>query len=309
MESNFFTWKSQRNERKWAVVFFFCILLILVLSSCQVQQRYHQRGWHFERNTYNALQRGEKASKPSTLRHHLPPLFFDDSSEEMHISQRLINAGKLQKWVYRDTSIHHDLTKQLRTMTVVGDTFTMHGKLVAANENGIFLFNPHDPLFWVSKKPYGKTQTAIRDKVLFVPYTDIQEIKKGGTLASKLERVLNGLFWFWFSLGAALGGFWSIGVFGNSPFILGNTLEAIIGFFVLIAYLATLVLTVVLSLILTPILFLLQLPVARLKGRYWAINKRRENGLSFLAFIKSHHDRYRLYRRDIEAFQPDEESN
>lgn len=72
----------------------------------------------------------------------------------------------------------------------------------------------------------------------------------------------------------------------------------------LIAYLATLALTVVLSLILTPLLFLLQLPVAKLKGRYWKINKSSEKGNEFLEYIKEHHRRYRLYQSDINKVPP-----
>jgi len=194
-------------------------------------------------------------------------------------------------------------------MTIIGDTFTIHGKLVAANERGIFLYNPHDPLFWVSKKPYGKTQTAIRDKVLFVPYTDIQIIKKGGTLASKLERILNGLFWIWFSLSGALGGIWAIARFGNSSWIGTDALEALLIFVVvLVAYLATLALTVVLSLILTPILFLLQLPVAKMNGRFWEIGKDSMKGQVFFEFIKRNHQRYKLYRSDINTVPPAKKS-
>ena len=158
--------------------------------------------------------------------------------------------------------------------------------------------------FGYQKNPYGKTQTAIRDKVLFVPYTDIQTIKKGGTLASKIERILNGLFWIWFSISGALGGFWAIATFGNSNWIGADALEAIILVVVLVAYLATLALTVVLSLILTPLLFLLQLPVAKMKGRYWKTNKSTEKGNEFFEYIKGHHRRYRLYRSDINTVPP-----
>ena len=304
MESSQLNWPSQRNKRRLAVVWFLFLLFLLALTSCSVQPRYHQRGWNIQfktdRNPYYS-QKSTSNFKESRLVERTIP---DDTVDAMHISQRLIHAGKHKKWVYRDTVISTFITKQLRTMTIVGDSITMHGKLIAANKNGIFLYNPHDPLFWVSKKPYGKTQTAIRDKVLFVPYTDIQTIKKGGTLASKIERILNGLFWIWFSISGALGGFWAIATFGNSNWIGADALEAIILVVVLVAYLATLALTIVLSLILTPLLFLLQLPVAKMKGRYWKTNKSTEKGNEFFEYIKGHHRRYRLYRSDINTVPP-----
>jgi hypothetical protein len=55
---------------------------------------------------------------------------------------------------------------------------------------------------------------------------------------------------------------------------------------------------------LTPILFLLQLPVAKLKGRYWRIDKDSNKGQMFFEFIKRKHQRYRLFRRDIDVVKP-----
>jgi hypothetical protein len=308
MESSQLNWPSQRNKRRWAVVWFLFLLFLLALTSCTVQPRYHQRGWNIQFNSNKKQSFNQKQTSYPKKSPAIERTFLDDSLEQMHISQRLINAGKNKKWAFRNDTIPPFITKQLRTMTIIGDSITMHGKLIAANKNGIFLYNPHDPLFWVSKKPYGKTQTAIRDKVLFVPYTDIQQIKKGGTLASKLERILNGLFWIWFSLSSVLGGIWANARFGNSSWIGADAWEALMLVVMLIAYLATLALTVVLSLILTPLLFLLQLPVAKLKGRYWKINKSSEKGNEFLEYIKEHHRRYRLYQSDINTVPPAKKS-
>lgn len=304
MESSQLNWPSQRNKRRWAVVWFLLLLFLLALTSCSVQPRYHQRGWNFQFKTDRSLHQSQKSTSNFKESRLVKGTITDDTAEAMHISQRLINAGKYKKWVYRDTLIPTFITKQLRTMTIIGDTITMHGKLVAANERGIFLYNPHDPLFWVSKKPYGKTQTAIRDKILFVPYTDIQKIRKGGTLASKIERILNGLFWIWFSISGSLGGFWAIVTFGNSNWISNSAFEAIVLIVLVIAYIATLLMTILLSLILTPILFLLQLPFAKLKGRFWVIGKDSKKGQMFFEFIKRNHQRYKLYRRDIEVVKP-----
>lgn len=299
MDPSQMNWPTQRNKVRWTIVWFGFLLILSALTSCAVQPRYHQRGWHIEFNS-----RGNQSYNLKKTSHHRAAASVkltrvNDSLEEMHISPRLINAGKFKKWIYRDTSISKFITKQLRTMTIIGDTFTINGKLVAANNTGIFLYNTHDPLFWVSKKPYGKTQTAIRDKILFVPYTDIQKIKKGGTLASKLERILNGLFWTWFSLSGTLGGFWAIGTFQDSGWLGSDALEVIITVIIIVAFLATLALTVILSIVLAPILFLLQLSVARLKGRYWEINKNNEKGRNFFEFIQRNHLRYRLFRSDI----------
>lgn len=123
-------------------------------------------------------------------------------------------------------------------------------------------------------------------------------------MASRLERILNGLFWIWFSISGALGGFWAIVTFGNSNWIGADALEALVFVVVLIAYIATLLITVLLSLILTPILFLLQLPVAKLKGRYWRIDKDSNKGQMFFEFIQRNHQRYRLFRRDIDVVKP-----
>lgn len=304
MKTTQLNWQSQRNHRRWAVIWFGLLLILSAITACSVQPRYHQRGWHIQISGNHHPSMGQKRTSNFKESRLVEQRILEDTADAMHISQRLIKAGKYKTWVYRDTAISTFITKQLRTMTIIGDTFTMHGKLVAANERGIFLYNPHDPLFWVSKKPYGKTQTAIRDKILFVPYTDIQKIKKGGTLASRLERILNGLFWIWFSISGALGGFWAIVTFGNSNWIGADALEALIFVVVLIAYIATLLITVLLSLILTPILFLLQLPVAKLKGRYWRIDKDSNKGQMFFEFIKRKHQRYRLFRRDIDVVKP-----
>ncbi len=302
MKTSQFNWQSQRNHRRWALIWFGLLPILSVLTSCSVQPRYHQRGWHIQFNSNHNQSLSQK--KTSNLRKSpfVERTIFEDTVGEMHISQRLISAGEYKKWVYKDTSISTFITKQLRTMTIIGDTFTMHGKLVAANHRGIFLYNPHDPLFWVSKKPYGKTQTAIRDKVLFVPYTDIQKIKKGGTLASKLERILNVFFWLGLAILAILIGLGVSQLDNSDCFWIFPDVTAIILFVLLVV--AFLALTVIFSLILTPILFLLQLPFEKRKGRYWEIDKNSDKGQKFFEFIKRNHQRYKLFRSDIRCRKP-----
>jgi hypothetical protein len=44
--------------------------------------------------------------------------------------------------------------------------------------------------------------------------------------------------------------------------------------------------------------------VAKLKGRYWRIDKDSNKGQMFFEFIKRKHQRYRLFRRDIDVVKP-----
>jgi hypothetical protein len=41
---------------------------------------------------------------------------------------------------------------------------------------------------------------------------------------------------------------------------------------------------------------LAMLPFSRIKGRFWAINKKASRGKAFFDFIKARNERYRLYK-------------
>jgi hypothetical protein len=313
METSQLNWPSQRNKRRWAVVWFLFLLFLVALTSCTVQPRYHNRGFHFTlgRNTQTISSipgtkqtRTKKTTKSSS--HHASKsqstsAYPNDTTifevYGMHIADSLIEAGQDQKWV-RHNSLPDNITKPLSTMTIVGKGFLMHGKLVAANEHGIFLYNPHEPLFWVSKTPYGKGQTEIRENIVYMPYTKIKKIRKGGTVSSKIEQILDQFF---------MVIFWSVGAIGS---ILGiatlnweicndGAWEIIVIIALIIALIAALIATLALSIVLFPIIFLLQLSVIRLPGRYWWIGKKPARGRAFYKFIKRRHRRYHLYRVDV----------
>lgn len=297
MEPNALNWPSQRNKRRWAVVWLFFIFIVVLLTSCSIQPRYHNRGFQISLPQAFHNTNTPKAQKSTHRTEVNTRVFNNDTARSMHIPANIIAAGSDQRWVY-PLRLSDSMTKPLRTMTIVGDTFLMHGKLVAANENGIFLYNPYDPLFWVSKKPYGKRQSAIREHVLYMPYKDIQSIRKGGTVASKLERLLDGAFKVLF---------WSIGVIGTlfGVIVADNALNSSSGLEIIaviaaiVAFIAALVTTIVLSIVLAPIIYLLQLPVKKLRGRYWNINQNPSNGKAFFNFIKARNARYRLYKDEL----------
>jgi hypothetical protein len=297
MEPTIQLWQSQRNKRRWAIVLIFLILILIALSSCSVQPRYHNRGWNIELGGGQFSRKG--TSTPTTVKTTsvVSKVAEIDSNELMHIPAKLIRAGRKNKWVYPDT-VSTVVAKKLCTFTIYTDSSCMHGKLVGANENGVFLYNMHDPLFWVAKKPYGITQTAIKRKILFMPYSEIKSIRKGGTVASRLERILNGLFWLWFGAGAIAGGGFTL-VYTNF-WLSANTIEDIIAGLMLIAAVIAAILCALFSLILTPLIFLLELPFKKLKGRFWRIDYSEPNGQRFLNQIKKKHGRYRLYKDDLQ---------
>ncbi|MFM2299657.1 MAG: hypothetical protein RIR98_1265, partial [Bacteroidota bacterium] len=75
--------------------------------------------------------------------------------------------------------------------------------------------------------------------------------------------------------------FWAIGVIGTlfGVIVADNALNSSSGLEIIaviaaiVAFIAALVTTIVLSIVLAPIIYLLQLPVKKLKGRYWNINQ------------------------------------
>lgn len=305
-------WQSQRNLRRLAILIFLFMVVLIAITGCSVQPRYHSRGLHITLGSGNTgrLQKQTLPTKVhvshneavSDQKSRLGAFSTNDTSmPEMHIPQKIISAGEvsLRWWVYPFT-ISDSISKRMRVMRVIGDTFVMHGKLVAASEHGIFLYNSHDPLFWVKNTSYGKIQTAIRDKILFVPYKDIKAIKKGGTIASKLERLLNGLFWFWFTLSTIVTAAWAAAVNDFFLWIFSDDLEVFLFIGVLFALALTIALCVVLSIVLTPILYLINLPFNKLKGRYWFINHKQEEGKAFYRDVLEKHKRYRLFKNDIE---------
>jgi len=289
METNALNWPSQRNKRKWAIIWLLFIFIMILISSCAVQPRYHNRGFHV---TFSQPSKRQNIALAQKSAHRSKTT---DTARAMHIPANLINAGGDEWWLYHKR-LTDSIIKPLRTMTIVGDTFTMHGKLVGANENGIFLYNPHEPLFWVSKRTYGKMQTAIREHVLYVPYKNINKIKTGGTLASRLERILDLLFKTLFWALGVIGSIFGIITADNTIFSGSSTLEVIIVVAAILAFIAALTVTILLSIVLVPIVFLAMLPFSRIKGRFWAINKKASRGKAFFEFIKARNQRYRLYK-------------
>jgi hypothetical protein len=311
MNTHPLNWQSQRNQRRWAILFFLFMVVLIAVTGCSVQPRYHNRGLHITLGS-GATGRSQKQTQPikaqsspieavEVQKSRLGEFSTNDTSlPEMHIPKKIISAGEgsLRWWVY-PFNISDSISKRMRVMTVIGDTFVMHGKLVAASKDGIFLYNSHDPLFWVKNTSYGKIQTAIRDKILFVPYKDIKAIKKGGTIASKLERLLNGLFWFWFTLSVTITGAWAAAVNDFFLWIFSDDLEVFLFIATLFALALTIALCVVLSIVLTPILYLINLPFSKIKGRYWFINHKRDEGGAFYRDVVEKHERYRLFKDDI----------
>jgi hypothetical protein len=313
METSQLNWPSQRNKRRWAVVWFLFLLILLALTSCSVQPRYHNKGFNITlgRNIQSI------SSIPGTKQAHTNKSFKNSSHQAtkiystsaypndttifdvygMHIGDSLIDAGQDQKWV-RHNWLPDNITKPLSTMTIVGKGFLMHGKLVAANENGIFIYNPHEPLFWVSKLPYGKGQTAIRENIVYMPYTKIEKIRKGGTVSSKIEQILDQFFMVIFWSASAI--FTILGIASSDQmFYSTSTLDIIMIIAAIIALIAALIATLALSIVLFPIIFLLQLSASILPGRYWLIGKKPARGRAFYKFMKRRHRRYRLYREDV----------
>jgi hypothetical protein len=313
METSQLNWPSQRNKRRWAVVWFLFLLILLALTSCSVQPRYHNRGFNITlgRNTQSIssipgtkqahTNKSVKNSSHRATQSYSTSAYPDDTTifdvYGMHIADSLIAAGQDQKWM-RHNWLPDDITKPLSTMTIVGKGFLMHGKLVAANENGIFLYNPHEPLFWVSKLPYGKGQTAIRENIVYMPYTKIEKIRKGGTVSSKIEQILDQFFMVIFWTVGAIGSILGIATVDWDIFSEG-ALEIIVIIALIIALIAALIATLALSIVLFPIIFLLQLSASILPGRYWWIGKKPTRGRAFYKFIKRRHRRYRLYRKDV----------
>lgn len=303
MESIRLTWQSQRKKRIGAVLLFCFILLMLVFSSCRIQPRYHQRGWQVSfPNTHsvkatkspNPKHRSEKKTQVTSCAIDVD----DDSSafSQMHIPQSLIELGENVKWSHPKL-FNEQISKQLSTFTLVGDTFKYTGHLVAANENGVFIHNPYPPLFWIGRGHYGKGQTGIRNQVLYMPYSQINVIKKGGTVSSRLERLLEKLmkifFWGATAVFSILGFAISVNLWDFDSF------EAIVLLAAIAGAIAAAVLIIIFSIILFPLLFLLQLMVSRLPGRFWIIGKNTDSGKSFFQFLKDRHGRYRLFRSDL----------
>jgi len=310
MESNRLTWQSQRKKRIGAVLLFCFILLMLVFSSCRIQPRYHQRGWQVSFPNSHSVQ----ATKSPSAKHRSEKKTQvtscaidgkDDSSAyaQMHIPQSLIVLGENVRWSYPKL-FDEQISKQLSTITLVGDTFKYTGHLVAANENGVFIHNPYPPLFWIDRGHYGKGQTAIRNQVLYMPYSQINVIKKGGTVSSRLARLLEKLakLFFW----SATAVFSILGLAISSDYWSGDAFEVIVFLAAIAGAIAAAVLILIFSIILFPILFLLQLMVSRLPGRYWNIGKNADSGKSFFQFLKDNHGRYRLFRSDLGVQKPKE---
>ena len=285
---------------------------LLAITGCSVQPRYHNRGLHITMGS-GANGRSHKQTQP--LKAFVSPdetvrdqkckwvkLNTNDTSlPEMHIPQKIIAAGDVSlNWQVFPYTIGDSLSRRMRVMTVIGDTFKMHGKLVAASENGIYLYNSHNPWFWVKNTSYGKMQKKIRNKVLFVPYTDIKAIKKGGTIASKMERILNGLFLIWFTLSAFIMGAWIVYSNYSYQWIFRTTIEVFLFVVILFTLVITIPLMVVMSIVLTPILYLINLPFNKMKGRYWLINHKPDQGEAFYRDVVENHERYRLFKEDIE---------
>lgn len=309
MESNRLTWQSQRKKRIGAVLLF-CFILLLLLSSCRIQPRYHQRGWQVSFPNTRTVQatkspspkhRSEKKTQVTSC-----AINGDDDSSafsQMHIPQSLIVLGENVKWSYPKL-FDEQISKQLSTFTLVGDTFKYTGHLVAANENGVFIHNPYPPLFWIGRGHYGKGQTAIRNQVLYMPYSQIHVIKKGGNVSSRLERLLEKLakLFFW----SATAVFSILGLAISDNLWDFDAFEIIVFLAAIAGAIAAAVLILIFSIILFPILFLLQLMVSRLPGRYWIIGKNADRGQSFFQFLKDRHGRYRLFRSDLGTQEPKE---
>lgn len=308
--------QSQRKKHFGAIILFAFILLVLILSSCQIQPRYHQRGWQISlRNPGQSLHKLETANKQKNQaafkttqrpKHRLVDTTETDtqahlsvdtaSLPQMHIPQSLIAEGKETKWAYPKL-INKDVANQISTFTIVGESFRFTGKLVGANENGLFLHNAHPPLFWIYNWDYGKGQTAIRNNVLYMPYTQINKIRKGGTVSSRIERTIESLKEIIFYGATAIFGIF-IGIISVNSWNF-NSFESIVGVAMILGAIAALIILGTLSLILIPLIFLIQLPFCRMKGRFWRINKSAANGKSFFDFINKQHARYRLYRSDL----------
>lgn len=310
MESNRLTWQSQRKKRIGAVLLFCFILMLLLLSSCRIQPRYHQRGWQVSLPNTRTVQATKSPSPKHRSEKKTRVTSYaidgkDDSSafSQMHIPQSLIVLGENVKWSYPKL-FDEQISKQLSTFTLVGDTFKYTGHLVAANENGVFIHNPYPPLFWIGRGHYGKGQTAIRNQVLYMPYSQIHVIKKGGTVSSRLERLLEKLakLFFW----SATAVFSILGLAISDNLWDFDAFEIIVFLAAIAGAIAAAVLILIFSIILFPILFLLQLMVSRLPGRYWIIGKNADRGQSFFQFLKDRHGRYRLFRSDLGVQKPKE---
>ena len=94
METNALNWPSQRNKRKWAIIWLLFIFIMILISSCAVQPRYHNRGFHV---TFSQPSKRQNIALAQKSAHRSKTT---DTARAMHIPANLINAGGEEWWLY-----------------------------------------------------------------------------------------------------------------------------------------------------------------------------------------------------------------
>lgn len=267
------------------------ILLILILfQSCTINPRYHSRGYqiNWKRNHQS------NNTRNFSLKSHFKLL---DTTPEMHVSNKMILSGDSVHWM-GPHSFPVSYIKQLKTITVKGDSMPFHGKLMAVSENGIFLYNTDDALSFVSKSSYAKFQNHIKDRLVYIPFTDIKSIKWGKTLAGKINDVKFIVYVFSIVPSIAMTiWLYAMGLTLKNTTGTSNNLnpQILLG---IIAILSIVLATVFLAII-SFFIAIYHVIICHLKSNYWRINKNKIRGKKFQEDVLKRHKRFRIFKSDV----------
>jgi hypothetical protein len=215
----------------------------------------------------------------------------------MHVSNKMILSGDSVHWM-GPHSFPVSYIKQLKTITVKGDSMPFHGKLMAVSENGIFLYNTDDALSFVSKSSYAKFQNHIKDRLVYIPFVEIKSIKMGKPLAGKIDdaKVPSFVTSVIPSIAITL---WLYAIFLSKNNTSGSqnifNPEVFFGIILIICLgIAFVVLTIV-----AIFLALYQLIFTHLKGNYWRIKNSKVRGKKFQEDVLKRHKRFRIFKSDV----------
>ncbi len=185
---------------------------------------------------------------------------------------------------------------QKRVFTLHRNGTTVCGRMVGVNPNGVFIQNHHDELIGFEGTRYGKFQDSIYRSVYFVPFKELNAIHLGGSLFYKVEKMMQRVFeWIAALMLVVLALMALILSKGSDIFSNGGGWEIIGAILAIVATIVGVIVAFALAIVLLIVLFPIHWVASRFPGRYWRINKDRENGQLFIRDLRRRDWRYRVF--------------